>query len=198
MLRAEVVASKWWGGEVGWAGGRGPTISCIPLSCILNMYCKKEVYKVGGGQRGENIFLGDMVGWRSDGRGGRRGGGEEGGESGGLGRPEAGAQCPCESKDGWVRSCPIFPPPPHQHIPSIPHDQDRPEARGETQQCVSSGLKIALKEKQSPKLSAQVGTHRSRVPWAVRIQREEEQEEWGKKVKQIISRCQDNYLQPPG
>ena len=53
-------------------------------------------------------------------------------------------------------------------------------------------------KKNSPRLYIQVGTHRSRVPWAVRIQREEEQEEWGKKVKLIIFRCQDNYLQPPG
>ena len=91
---------------------------------------------------------------------------------------------PCQSKDGWVCSlpcCPLLPPPPHQHIPSIPHDQDRPAARGEAQQRVSPGLKNSSQEKQ--KLSTQVGTHRSRVPWAVRIQREEEQEEWGKKVK---------------
>merc|ERR1712130_845344 len=35
-------------------------------------------------------------------------------------------------------------------------------------------------------VSHQVGTHRSRVPWAVRIQREEEQEEWGKKDKERV------------
>merc|ERR1719219_1541691 len=35
-------------------------------------------------------------------------------------------------------------------------------------------------------VSHQVGTHRSRVPWAVKIQREEEQEEWGKKDKERV------------
>merc|ERR1719242_3033493 len=35
-------------------------------------------------------------------------------------------------------------------------------------------------------VSHQVGTHRSRVTWAVRIQREEEQEEWGKKDKERV------------
>ena len=112
----------------------------------------------------------------------------------GEGRPwEAGGwgpQCPGESEDGWVRpllsSSPLIPPTSHQHIPSLPHDQDRPEARGETQQRISSGLELlkrGKKEKVPNKLSPQVGTHRSRVPWAVRIQREEEQEEWGKKVR---------------
>ena len=38
------------------------------------------------------------------------------------------------------------------------------------------------REKDAQKNFFKVGTHRSRVPWAVKIQREEEQEEWGKKV----------------
>ena len=38
------------------------------------------------------------------------------------------------------------------------------------------------REKDAHKNFFKVGTHRSRVPWAVKIQREEEQEEWGKKV----------------
>ena len=40
---------------------------------------------------------------------------------------------------------------------------------------------VKKKDKRSSKFF-KVGTHRSRVPWAVKIQREEEQEEWGKKV----------------
>ena len=51
---------------------------------------------------------------------------------------------------------------------------------GSTAACPT---RLEKKEKRTPKKNFfKVGTHRSRVPWAVKIQREEEQEEWGKKV----------------
>merc|ERR1712130_1090647 len=43
-------------------------------------------------------------------------------------------------------------------------------------------------------VSHQVGTHRSRVPWAVRIQREEEQEEGGDGGKACVGICYYNKL----
>ena len=54
---------------------------------------------------------------------------------------------------------------------------------GSTAACPTRFYKETQKEKiTSKKNFFKVGTHRSRVPWAVKIQREEEQEEWGKKV----------------
>ena len=49
---------------------------------------------------------------------------------------------------------------------------------GSTAACPT---RLKKKDKRASKFF-KVGTHRSRVPWAVKIQREEEQEEWGKKV----------------
>ena len=54
---------------------------------------------------------------------------------------------------------------------------------GSTAACPTRFEKKPKKRKRTSKKNFfKVGTHRSRVPWAVKIQREEEQEEWGKKV----------------
>ena len=118
--------------------------------------------------------------------GGGRGGG---GERGGLGRPEAGAHSARVSLK-MVGCGPSFLALLSFLLPLINISQASLMTRiglrlGGKHNSVSHQVLNCSKGggKKKFKLSPQVGTHRSRVPWAVRIQREEEQEEWGKKVR---------------